>query len=101
MSNRVSANTKKIESVSLKNYTSSNVYTFPYDGYVTVSSEQNTSGYIRIILLDPKGGILGYKYMNITNSYQCESIYVKKGMTFYVFEVNVSKDYFVYFNPIL
>lgn len=101
MYNRVNANTNKIESVSLKDYTSSNVYTFPYDGYITVSSEQNTSGHIRLKLLDPKGRILGYKYMNITNGYQCESIYVKKGMTFYVYEANVSKDYFVYFNPIL
>ena len=52
-------------------------------------------------LLDPKNGLLGYKYMNITNSYQCESIYVKKGMRFYIYGTNISKDYFVNYNPIL
>lgn len=84
----------------MKDYTSSNTYTFPYDGYVTVSSEQNSSGYIQMILLDSKGGLLGYKYMNITSNYQCESIYVKKGMQFYIRGTSISKDYFVQYNSI-
>ena len=82
---RVNAN-HGASAVSLKGYTStSNMYTFPADGYVFVSSESVASGAIRVVIAPADAGWgLASIYMNITATYQIQSMYVKKGMNCYV-----------------
>ena len=65
---------------------SSNRYTFPCDGYVVLSSEATSSGVIRAVITDPMGNQIAKMYMNVTNSYQIESLFVKKGMGFWLFQ---------------
>lgn len=69
--------------VSLNAYnTADNLYTFPNDGYVYISSENVTSGFIRVALYSSQGVNypMGYMYQTITAAWQTQTTYVRKGM---------------------
>ena len=69
--------------VSLNAYnTADNLYTFPNDGYVCISSENVTSGLVRVALYSSQGTNypMGYMYQTITAAWQTQTTYVRKGM---------------------
>lgn len=57
-----------------------NTYVFPCDGYVHVASNEAASGKIRVVIRSSGGYNIASIYMNITDSYQEDSVFVKKGM---------------------
>ena len=82
-------------SVDLSHCTQSNQYVFPQDGYVSVGSERVDSGYIRVVVMG-KGNIAGYLYLNISGHYQIQSLFVRKGMSAYVYENNTTGTLITY-----
>ena len=61
-------------------------YTCPCDGYLYVSSEIDTTGTIRVVVVGATSlNGLGYIYMNVTDEYQMQTLFVRKGMKVYVF----------------
>lgn len=62
--------------------TADNLYTFPNDGYVYISSENVTSGFVRVALYSSQGVNypMGYMYQTITAAWQTQTTYVRKGM---------------------
>lgn len=96
-------NTSTDGAVDLKGYnTSSNIYVFPYDGYVYVDSGSGaTSGtYIRFTIRASNGTNTGGVYMNVTGSYQTQSVFVKKGMYGFLAQVNATNNYAINFVPL-
>ena len=90
-------------SVDIKSYNStSNFYVFPSDGYVTVDSGSGaTAGtYIRYICKASNGLNAALNYMNVTGSYQSQSVYVKKGMYGYLQGTNATNAYSITFTPL-
>lgn len=90
-------------SIDIKGYNSaSNFYVFPSDGYVTVDSGSGaTAGtYIRYICKASNGTNAALNYMNVTGSYQSQSVYVKKGMYGYLQGTNATNAYSVTFTPL-
>lgn len=72
--------------VNLTSYTSiQNSYTFPYDGYLILDSGEKPNGIIHVNIQD-NGGLtnVAFMRMNITGTYQTESLFVRKGMKCYV-----------------
>lgn len=65
--------------------TADNLYTFPNDGYVYISSENVTSGFVRVALYSSQGVNypMGYMYQTITGAWQTQTTYVRKGMKMY------------------
>lgn len=61
-----------------------NAYVFPCDGYVHVTSNEATSGKIRVAIRSSGGYNIASIYMNITDSYQENSVFVKKGMIAFI-----------------
>jgi hypothetical protein len=87
-------------SVNLSSYTSSsNKYTFPNDGYVSISSETVSSGNIRVVILGANDDTLARMYMNITDAYQIQSLFVRKGTK--VFLANQSNGTTAYYYPLI
>lgn len=83
----VSSNLAKLEynktngAVDLKPYNSdSNMYTFPADGYVRISSESSSTGNIRVVIRTNNNVNCALMYMNVTSTYSAEAVFVKKGM---------------------
>jgi len=96
-------NSSSSGAVDIKSYnTSSNVYVFPSDGYVCVDSGGGaTAGtYIRFAIRAANGTSTGGIYMNVTGSYQVQSVFVKKGMYGFLAQVNATNDYTVNFIPL-
>lgn len=63
---------------------SNNAYTIPRDGYISISSESDTTGHIRVVI-NTNNNVQGPSmYMNITDRYQIMSMFIKKGMIVYV-----------------
>ena len=72
-------------SVDISAYTSSNMYVATHDGYVTASSELDTSGKIEVVVKGYANNVvLGYINMYVSGTYQVTSLYVRKGMRMYV-----------------
>lgn len=88
--------------VDLKGYTSSNFYVFPSDGFVTVSSGSGaTQGtYIRFICKTSDGTNAVSNYMNVTGSYQGQSVFVKKGMYGFLQSATATNNYEVTYVPL-
>ena len=63
---------------------STNAYVFPCDGYVHVASNEATSGKIRVVIRSGNLYNIASIYMNIKDSYQENSVFVKKGMKAFV-----------------
>lgn len=81
------------EAVNLKNYTSpSNPFYFPHDGYIKISSETATSGYIRLVVRGISGRLAPYMYMNVTGQYQIQSMFVKERMSAYLQGISSQAD---------
>ena len=81
---RISNNTTGV-AVDLSSYNdTNNRYTFPYDGYVVLNSNNVTSGQIWAVIKGALNTDGPYLYMNITGQYQINSVFVKKGMTVYM-----------------
>lgn len=59
-------------------------YVCPSDGYLFASSESDTTGVIRAVISDSAGNSVGYIYMNITDEYQIQTLYLRKGFKVYV-----------------
>jgi hypothetical protein len=84
--------------VDLSTYNSSaNRYTFPYDGYVVLDGDTSASGYIRVVIRSQSGRTSADMYMNITGSYQIQSVFVKKGMRVYIQSNTASNATIKYF----
>lgn len=83
LNSRINAN-KYSSAVDLTPYTSSNRYIFPTDGYLFVSSEARESGIIQVPVTASDDGMIAGIYMNITGTYQIDSLYVKKGMKCFI-----------------
>lgn len=89
--------------VDIKGYnSSSNFYLFPSDGYVAVDSGAGaTAGtYIRFICKASNGTNAVLNYMNVTGSYQVQSVFVKKGMYGFLQGTNATNDYSITFTPL-
>ena len=72
-------------SVDLSSYSSlSNKYTFASDGYISLSGDSNTSGYISVFVYGSDNNSIITHVMPITMANQSQSLYVKKGMKCYV-----------------
>ncbi len=84
----------------ISGYTSSFKYKIPEDGYIRVCSEQSTSGYIRMVICDSAETTVGWVYLNITNAYQAQSIYVRKDFYTYVLGNTASVSTIIY-RPLL
>lgn len=65
-------------------------YTFPYDGYVRIDSGPSDRGYTRVVIRSPSGEVQPYMYMNVTGSYQMQSMFVKGGMRCYILDNTAS-----------
>ena len=68
-------------------YSDGNFYIFPSDGYVMLSSESDASGQIRCVIRSANNQRCANMYMNITNAYQIQSVYVKAGMKASTFDI--------------
>ena len=71
-------------SVDISGATLSEKYTFPSDGYIYVSSESDTSGTNKCAVVGGNGTTLAYIYQPIYAASDIRSLYVRKGMQFYV-----------------
>lgn len=60
-------------------------YVCPSDGYLYASSETDTTGTIRVVVL---GAVsltpIGFIYMNVSGEYQIQTLLLRKGMKIYV-----------------
>ena len=73
-------------SVDISEATLSEKYTFPSDGYIYVSSESDTSGANKCAIVGGNGTTLAYIYQPIYAASDIRSMYVRKGMRFYVIQ---------------
>lgn len=64
----------------------SNMFKIPCDGYVVITSGSSTSGKVRAVIRGSNMTNIAFMYMNITNDYQIQSLFVKKGMYAYLQE---------------
>lgn len=71
-------------SVDISGATLSEKYTFPADGYIYVSSETDTSGINKTAITGSNGITVAYIYQPISAANDVRSLYVRKGMQFYV-----------------
>lgn len=87
--------------VSLLDYTSSNKYTFPYDGYVSVYAT-STGAYARLRLADANGVDMGIVKSIYNNADARATVFVRKGMKAYVDQaVGSSGAYAVSYFPLI
>lgn len=71
--------------VDISSYGANNKYSFPSDGYVFISGRNNTTGYIRVYTYGKtSNAINGGISINITDTQQMASLFVRKGMRCYV-----------------
>lgn len=85
--------------IDMGSYTDANPYIPTTDGYVMMSSETGNSGIIRCAIRFANGTQGPYMYMNVTGSYQIQSVFVKKGMRIGVVS-NTTSAGFVKFYPL-
>lgn len=85
--------------IDMGSYTDANPYIPTTDGYVMMSSETSNSGIIRCAIRFANGTQGPYMYMNVTGSYQIQSVFVKKGMRIGVVS-NTTSTGFVKFYPL-
>lgn len=90
------------ESINVTSYLEGNPYTFPNDGYVTLRSNSATSGYIRCVIRFSNGTTQNdvFEYMNVNASHERHSLFVKKGMKFYVY-ANTASGGTVTYTPLV
>ena len=87
--------------VSLLDYTSSNKYTFPYDGYVSVYAT-SAGAYARLRLADANGVNMGIVKSIYNNADARATVFVRKGMKAYVDQaVGSSGSYAVSYFPLI
>ena len=67
--------------------TSGNRYTFPSDGYLNIGSGNNSSGSVKVPIYGGNNVGGPAVYMNITGADQAQSIYVRKGMKCFVYQM--------------
>ena len=86
-------------SVDISGATFSNKYTFPADGYIYVRSENDTSGINKAAIIGSNGITVAYIYQPISAANDIRSLYVRKGMMFYV--VQKSANASMKFTPLV
>lgn len=89
--------------IDIKGYNSStNYYVFPEDGYVTVNSGSGATAdtYIRYVTKTSDGANAALNYMNVTGSYQAQSLFVKRGMYGFLQGTNATNQYEITYVPL-
>ena len=85
-----------VAGVDLSSYsTSSNKYTFPSDGYVVESIGAQTGGKCIVTIYGANGAAAASLCLNATFNYQSSSVFVRKGMSCYVYsrDSNVTVEF--------
>lgn len=88
--------------VNLKNYTHSNPYTFPCDGYVLMDSGASAQSgtHIWFPIRTANNYNAASLYMAVQQSFQSMSVFVKKGMICFLYEATATNNYSINFFPL-